>query len=97
MPETLSLEGKSVPMVRRKNEGFTGTLETRRDWLAFLRDLEVRYYQRMVTFLREKVWALDERGQRQKPLPVTAVGSEAQIRVSGAEGSLWYEVETQVP
>ncbi|MBN9691085.1 MAG: carbohydrate binding domain-containing protein [Verrucomicrobia bacterium] len=55
IPDTLSLEGKSVPLVRRKGEGFTGTLESRRDWLAFLRELEVRYYQRMVSFLREKV------------------------------------------
>jgi hypothetical protein len=51
-PPVTSLENRNLPVIRRSTDGFTGTLDTRRDWLRFLRDLESAYYAEMVGHLR---------------------------------------------
>jgi len=53
-PPGTSLAGRNVPNVLRSGDGFTGTTAARRDWLAFLRDREVAYYDAMVTHVRNQ-------------------------------------------
>lgn len=52
LPPGTSLAARNLPNVRYSGEGFTGTLAARRDWVAFLRDLEVAYYEAMVGHIR---------------------------------------------
>lgn len=54
LPEGTSLAGRNLPNVRFAGEGYTGTEAARRDWLAFLRDREVAYYDAMVAHLRHQ-------------------------------------------
>ncbi len=54
LPAGASLAARNLPNVRQSGEGFTGTLAARRDWLAFLRDREVAYYDAMVAHLRNQ-------------------------------------------
>ncbi len=51
-PAGSSLEAGNLPNVARSGTGFQGTLDARRDWLRFLRDLESLYYAEMVAHLR---------------------------------------------
>jgi hypothetical protein len=52
LPEGDNLTQGTVPNVPHDNAAGTFTKEARRDWVCFLRDLEQRYYQTMVTHLR---------------------------------------------
>ena len=52
LPEGTSLAGRNIPKVRLSGDGFLGTTDARKDWLRFLRDLEVGYYDAMVAHLR---------------------------------------------
>ncbi len=54
LPAGTSLAGRNVPNVLHAGDGFTGTRAARRDWLAFLRDREVAYYDAMVAHLRHQ-------------------------------------------
>jgi hypothetical protein len=51
-PAGASLASRTVPNVIYQGSGYTGTRSARRDWLAFLRDLEVEYYSAMVSYIR---------------------------------------------
>lgn len=51
-PTGTSLAQANLPPVQRAGEGFTGTPEVRKDWLRFLRDAEIAYYDAMVGHLR---------------------------------------------
>jgi len=42
---------------------------------------------------RVKLWALDERGQRGKELPVNEAAGKAEFRIGGEHRTLWYELE----
>lgn len=55
LPAGSSLAARTVPNVRFSGKGYTGTREARRDWLAFLRDLEYTYYGAMVAHLRANI------------------------------------------
>jgi hypothetical protein len=46
---------------------------------------------------RVKVWALDERGQRQRSLAVSPAGEGAILSVDESSGALWFEVEVSGP
>lgn len=52
LPPGASLAASSVPNLRFSGSGFTGTVDARRDWLRFLRDLESAYYAEMAACLR---------------------------------------------
>ncbi len=52
LPAGANLASRTVPNLRFSGNGYTGTKEARQDWLRFLRDLEYRYYDLMVTHLR---------------------------------------------
>ncbi|MDW8310220.1 MAG: carbohydrate binding domain-containing protein, partial [Verrucomicrobiales bacterium] len=52
LPGGATLAQRTVPNIRYAGEGYTGTIEARKDWLRFLRDLEHRYYDLMVAHLR---------------------------------------------
>ncbi len=51
-PSGTSLENRNLPVIRHSNGGFTGTLDARRDWMRFLRELESAYYAEMIGHLR---------------------------------------------
>lgn len=51
-PPGTSLAGRNIPNIRNSGSGYTGTREARRDWLAFLRDMENAYYDEMVAHVR---------------------------------------------
>lgn len=51
-PARTSLAQSNLPPVQRAGERFTGTPEARKDWLRFLRDTEIAYYDAMVGHLR---------------------------------------------
>lgn len=53
LPPGASLAARTIPNVRHSGDGFRGTTEARKDWLRFLRDLEHRYYDIMVSHVRE--------------------------------------------
>ena len=52
LPAGASLAQGTVPNVTYNNAAGQFTQEARKDWIRFLRDLEQRYYQTMVTHLR---------------------------------------------
>ena len=47
-----SLAARTIPNIRYSGSGYAGTREARRDWVEFLRDLEIAYYDTMVAHLR---------------------------------------------
>lgn len=49
-----SLASRAVPLIARSGQGFFGTRAARRDWIAFLRDLENAYYDEMTAFIRTR-------------------------------------------
>ncbi len=53
LPESASLAARNLPIVHHSGAGYTGTSGARRDWVRFLRDLEHRYYDAMVTHVRK--------------------------------------------
>jgi hypothetical protein len=55
LPPGSSLAARTVPNVVHSGSGYTGTSACRRDWLAFLRDLESAYYDEMVGHLRTNI------------------------------------------
>ena len=52
LPAGTSLATRTVPNLLYSGSGYTGTAEARKDWLRFLRDLENRYYDEMVAWVR---------------------------------------------
>ncbi len=52
LPDGASLALRTVPNLLFSGSGYTGTKEARKDWLCFLRDLEIRYYDLMVAHVR---------------------------------------------
>ncbi len=52
LPSGSSLEARTVPNLSYTAPGYAGTREARRDWVHFLRDLEVAYYDAIVAHLR---------------------------------------------
>ena len=52
LPAGASLAAGTVPGIRYSGIGYLGTREARRDWVDFLRDLEITYYDTMVAHLR---------------------------------------------
>lgn len=52
-PAGTSLADRNLPNLLRAGDGYTGTAETRRDWVRCLRDLESAYYDTMVRHLRD--------------------------------------------
>lgn len=52
LPAGASLAARTVPNLLFSGSGYRGTSQARRDWLRFLRDLEVRYYDLMVAHVR---------------------------------------------
>lgn len=52
LPSGASLVSRTVPNVRYAGDGFAGTVDARKDWVRFLRDLEHRYYAAMVAHVR---------------------------------------------
>lgn len=50
-----SLEKGLTPNIAHAGNGFAATLDARRDWLRFLRDLEVNYYDAMVGHLHTNI------------------------------------------
>jgi hypothetical protein len=55
LPPGSSLASGTVPNLRYSGSGYTGTIQARRDWLRFLRDLEYAYYDTMVAHLRTNI------------------------------------------
>jgi hypothetical protein len=55
LPAGASLAAKTVPIVRQAGGGYAGTTGARRDWLAFLRDLEYGYFDAMKGHLRTNI------------------------------------------
>jgi hypothetical protein len=55
LPAGTSLAGRTVPNLIYSGSGYTGTLEARKDWIRFLRDLEYGYYDTMVSHLRTNI------------------------------------------
>lgn len=51
-PADTSLAQRNLPNVHFAGDGFTGTPDIRKDWLRFLRDTEIAYYDAMVGHLR---------------------------------------------
>lgn len=51
-PAGTSLASRTLPPVRYAGDGFTGSSAARQDWLRFLRDTEVAYYDAMVGHIR---------------------------------------------
>lgn len=52
LPGGAALAAGTVPDIAFSSGSYTGTKEARRDWLRFLRDLEIEYYDTMVAHLR---------------------------------------------
>jgi len=52
LPAGDSLAAGTVPNITYSGGAFPGTLEARRDWLNFLRDLEYNYFDTMVAYVR---------------------------------------------
>lgn len=53
-PAGATLAQRNLPNVRHSGDGFTGTAGARKDWLRFLRDREVAYYDAMVGHVRAR-------------------------------------------
>ncbi len=51
-PAGASLETRNLPNILRSGGGFKSTLDARRDWMRFLREMEGAYYGEMVGHLR---------------------------------------------
>lgn len=52
-PAGASLANRTIPNIQHSGSGYTATREARRDWVAFLRDLENEYYDLMVAHVRD--------------------------------------------
>lgn len=52
MPTGASLDAATIPCVRRRRPGFTGSEHARRDWIRFAIDLETAYYDALREHLR---------------------------------------------
>ncbi|HTL57658.1 MAG TPA: carbohydrate binding domain-containing protein [Candidatus Limnocylindrales bacterium] len=55
LPDGASLAAGTVPNVSHSGSGYRGTIEARRDWLQFLRELEYSYFDAMVLHLRSNL------------------------------------------
>jgi hypothetical protein len=52
LPAGSSLAARNVPNLLYSGFGYTGTADARKDWLRFLRDLEHRYYDELLAWVR---------------------------------------------
>lgn len=54
-PEGASLTNQTIPIIAHTATNFVPTAQARSDWVRFMRDLECRYYDQMVTHLRSNI------------------------------------------
>lgn len=55
VPPGTSLASRNLPNISHSAAGYSGTQEARRDWLRFLRDLEYKYYDAIVSHIRTNI------------------------------------------